>query len=437
MMHFLMKVNDSFQQVRTNILMMEQPPTISQAYRLLLQEQRHKELTHLSTPLPDPMAFVSDRKNTSHRNSSSKPSNQSTVSGNKRTSRYYCDHCKIGGHSLERCFKIHGYPNSSKPRKRLAASVHSSVLPDDASIEHTGLTTLQFNNLLSLLGKHKPPIPDDASPSDSPVLTNNHHLAGISCFFSSFDSSIWIIDSGATDHMCHSLSSLINLKNLPNRHHKVTVPDGRQVPVTMIGDMPLSDHIMLTNVLYVPQFHYNLISVQRLCVDNGVTLRFSHSHCFVQAPSMSEPMVLGSLYQGLYCTSPSSHVAASNSHATVARTSNLSTETPMLWHLRLGHASMRTLKLLRPHLDLKHFKNNVICTVCPQAKQTRLPFSSSTIKSSSPFQLLHLDVWGPYSHKTHNNCSYFLTIVDDFTRCTWIFLMKHKSDSVIHLTHFS
>ena len=70
------------------------------------------------------------------------------------------------------------------------------------------------------------------------------------------------------------------------------------------------------------------------------------------------------------------------------------------------------------------------------AKQHRLPFSSSSIKSVVPFQLLHVDVQGPYAQPTYDSCSFFLTIVDDFTRCTWIFLMKHKSDSVDHLTHF-
>ena len=38
--------------------------------------------------------------------------------------------------------------------------------------------------------------------------------------------------------------------------------------------------------------------------------------------------------------------------------------------------------------------------------------------------------------KTFNSCTYFLTVVDDFTRCTWIFLMRCKSESVSHLTHF-
>ena len=111
-------------------------------------------------------------------------------------------------------------------------------------------------------------------------------------------------------------------------------------------------------------------------------------------------------------------------------------DSSLLWHLRLGHTLLHNLKLVCPHVDTKKLKHHVICTICPRAKQTRLPFSSSPIKTLIPFQLIHIDVWGPYTQPTHNSCSYFLTIVDDFTRCTWIFLMKSKSESVSHLMHF-
>ena len=43
---------------------------------------------------------------------------------------------------------------------------------------------------------------------------------------------------------------------------------------------------------------------------------------------------------------------------------------------------------------------------------------------------------GPYKVKTHDNCKMFLTIVDDFSRHTWIFLLKHKSDVVSLLYQF-
>lgn len=36
------------------------------------------------------------------------------------------------------------------------------------------------------------------------------------------------------------------------------------------------------------------------------------------------------------------------------------------------------------------------CVVCPLAKQFRLKFLVSTSKSTSLFELVHLDVWGPH-----------------------------------------
>ena len=39
-----------------------------------------------------------------------------------------------------------------------------------------------------------------------------------------------------------------------------------------------------------------------------------------------------------------------------------------------------------------------------------------------------MDVWGPYSTPTLDGFKYFLTVVDDTTRETWLFLMKSKSE---------
>lgn len=68
------------------------------------------------------------------------------------------------------------------------------------------------------------------------------------------------------------------------------------------------------------------------------------------------------------------------------------------------------------------------------AKQYRLPFPSSCIKSTTSFEQLHMDVWGLYKVQTFDGNIFFLTIVDDFTRMTWV-LLKLKSDvcMVIHI----
>jgi hypothetical protein len=63
------------------------------------------------------------------------------------------------------------------------------------------------------------------------------------------------------------------------------------------------------------------------------------------------------------------------------------------------------------------------------AKQHRLPFPVSTTESQCPFDLIHVDIWGPFSIKSINGSQFFLTIVDDFSRYTWIHLMHNKSQT--------
>lgn len=97
-----------------------------------------------------------------------------------------------------------------------------------------------------------------------------------------------------------------------------------------------------------------------------------------------------------------------------------------LWHSRLGHPSSTVLS----HIScLKHVSFPTLndCDVCHLAKQNKMPFSDSISRSLTIFDLIHCDVWGPYKHPTHGQCHYFLTIVEDFSRCTWFFLFSHKT----------
>lgn len=104
------------------------------------------------------------------------------------------------------------------------------------------------------------------------------------------------------------------------------------------------------------------------------------------------------------------------------------------WHHRLGHVSYHILNkmccILVPHSCIP------LCIIYPLAKQHRLPFPVSTHKSSSVFDLIHCDLWGPYRIQTNIGCKYFLTIVDDFRRATWTFLMPTKHHVISLLTKF-
>ena len=57
-------------------------------------------------------------------------------------------------------------------------------------------------------------------------------------------------------------------------------------------------------------------------------------------------------------------------------------------------------------------------------KMTVSPFNTS----SSPFKLIHTNLWGPSLIVTKGCSMYYVSFVDDFSRFTWIYLMTRKSD---------
>jgi len=98
-----------------------------------------------------------------------------------------------------------------------------------------------------------------------------------------------------------------------------------------------------------------------------------------------------------------------------------------LWHRRMGHPSTKHYQTYLVFLGINNRSSSKdICDVCLMAKQTRLPFSVSEHKALMNFVLVHCDIWGAYV-KSFCGASYFLTILDDASRCEWVYLMKERS----------
>jgi histone deacetylase 1/2 len=57
----------------------------------------------------------------------------------------------------------------------------------------------------------------------------------------------------------------------------------------------------------------------------------------------------------------------------------------------------------------------------------QLPFNNSAHVTLSPLELIHSDVWGP-AVTSSGGFKYYVSFVDDFSRFTWIYFLKHKSD---------
>jgi hypothetical protein len=100
-----------------------------------------------------------------------------------------------------------------------------------------------------------------------------------------------------------------------------------------------------------------------------------------------------------------------------------------VWHSRLGHLSDSIIQLLNNVLLGCSSISNKDCYVCPLAKQHRISFLISTIHSTHRFDLIYCDIWGPFSSPSSNGSKFFLTIVDDHSRFTWIYLMHNKSQT--------
>ncbi|KAJ0913814.1 putative RNA-directed DNA polymerase [Helianthus annuus] len=105
------------------------------------------------------------------------------------------------------------------------------------------------------------------------------------------------------------------------------------------------------------------------------------------------------------------------------------------WHKRLGHASNSKLSHVG-FIKNASLKSKGVCDSCMKAKFSRLPFTISTTKTSACFELIHCDVWGKYRTPSYTQARYFLTIVDDFSQATWVFLLKHKYEASTCLIGF-
>lgn len=70
------------------------------------------------------------------------------------------------------------------------------------------------------------------------------------------------------------------------------------------------------------------------------------------------------------------------------------------------------------------------------ARFSKLPYSISTSRASDLFSLVHIDISGAYKVPSRGNHRYFLTLVDDYSRMTWVHLLRHKSDAYDVINNF-
>ena len=74
-----------------------------------------------------------------------------------------------------------------------------------------------------------------------------------------FENHVWVIDTGAFDHIVYSVSMLTTFTSIS--HCVLKSPNNESATVTHVGTIQLSAQFTLHNVLCVPSFTINLLSV--------------------------------------------------------------------------------------------------------------------------------------------------------------------------------
>nr|GEX13411.1 ribonuclease H-like domain-containing protein [Tanacetum cinerariifolium] len=194
----------------------------------------------------------------------------------------------------------------------------------------------------------------------------------------------WNMDTAASSHLNSSTSNLSTIFN-SCMYPSVLVGDGKSIPVTNTGHSTLRTphrNLHLNNVLITPNIVQNLISVRQFVRDNKCTIEFYEFGFSVKDFWTRRILLRCDSTDDLYpVTSPSYPKAFLVSQHT--------------WNQRLGHPGSDVLRSLVSNnfISCNKTKSPVLCHACQLGKHVRLPFSPSETVVTSPFDIIHSDLW--------------------------------------------
>uniref|UniRef100_A0A803MGW1 Retrovirus-related Pol polyprotein from transposon TNT 1-94-like beta-barrel domain-containing protein n=1 Tax=Chenopodium quinoa TaxID=63459 RepID=A0A803MGW1_CHEQI len=359
LVQLLMKLNNKYANTRSNILMMQPLPPISLAYRLLIQEEKQREMSSLADETSKVMVFTANshkyQSYPKYHQQNAGNSHKFVVHNKKLGIPLFSDYCKFPGHIVDKCFKIVGYPPNHPSKfkvKRIAALVQGDdesqeADTDDAQVTH--ISQEHYNNFLRYMQTQE----FDASSGGSLAQTESGAYIAGTCLITCSNSR-WIIDSGATDHICSNIDLFTELRHFDKFPNTITIADGKKVVVNHIGTIKFENGIQLDNVLHVPGFKFNLISTHKLCKDLNYEVTFTHDKCLIQDPISNQCLVLANLNSRLYDVDEVNQGKEQDNSGGAAVSLQSCLEEAKLWHLRLGHLPFNKLHLVN---------NNFVCTM--------------------------------------------------------------------------
>ncbi|KAG8479441.1 hypothetical protein CXB51_029725 [Gossypium anomalum] len=239
---------------------------------------------------------------------------------------------------------------------------------------------------------------------------------------SSFHSDEWILDLGCTYHMSPNREWFSDLVELNGG--VVYMGNDNACKTVGIGSIQLKNQDgstrVLTDVRYVPSLKKNLISLGALESKGSVVTMRDRA---LKVTSGALVILKGIRKNNLYYYQGSTVIGP-----VAAASDNKELDSMQLWHMKLGDASEKSLKILAKQGLLKGAKACKLkyCEHCVLGKQKRVKFGTAIHNTKGILEYVHSDVWGPSKAPSLGGKHYFVTFVDDFSRRVWVYTMRTK-----------
>jgi transposase InsO family protein len=252
--------------------------------------------------------------------------------------------------------------------------------------------------------------------------------------------SVWIVDSGATDHMCRDRIAFVTLGEVTSEK-TILLGDSHPIPVEREGPVQVHTNVEdnirtleLEDVLYTPKMTKNLFSVSAWLKTPNSSVNFDGQEGLI----MRDGVVWAVAHQEnkLWVLDTLSYPMA------LVTSAESNGEDIRLWHMRFGHLNeedMRKLPNVVHGLE-KGFKGIIQgrCQGCPLGKQHRVSFPKERQQGGMVdlLDLVHGDVVGPINPESIGGKKYILAITDDKSRMSWVYLMRRKEETFSHFVEW-
>lgn len=250
--------------------------------------------------------------------------------------------------------------------------------------------------------------------------------------------SWWFVDSGASRHMTGDAKFFKVLSE--TKGTSVMLADGERAVSTGIGQGTIVGmnsegepvDIVLRDVLCVPKLTSGLISVSTLA-SKGFKVVFCGDRCEIrdkQDRVMAVALRHGSLYR--LCTPEQALLSIQSPHTVNCQHT---------WHRRLGHRDIDVVRAIPVNGNAEGMKlidcgDKTICQCCLKGKMSRVPFPKQVDRGArDKLDLVHTDLSGPMTSTPSGN-KYFLSLIDDYTRMTFVYLLRYKSEAAEKIKQF-